>query len=121
MILLRKLRLERGLTYRQLEKETGVGELTIRNVENKHYNTSNDRLKKLADYFGIADPVELTKDDSELIKDKSCLNQRCLLNKQCYCQSEQVIAGASCENQNLVTDKTKKVIFDNVSLAFAEI
>lgn len=120
MTLLRKLRQEKGLSYKKLEAATGVGEITIRNIENKHYNTSNDRLERLANYFGVKDPKELTKSVSKLYKAKKCLNQRCPLNKECYCQSDQVIAGASCENQNVVSQPTKKVLVNSLQNLFLE-
>lgn len=120
MILLRKLRLERGLSYRQLEAATGVGEITIRNVENRHYNTSNDRLQKLADFFGVEDPKELTKNISKLLKTKKCLNQKCPLNKECYCQSEQVIEGAFCQSENVVSEPLKAVKLNDTKLLFVD-
>jgi Predicted transcription factor, homolog of eukaryotic MBF1 len=120
MILLRKLRQEKGMSYKQLEKATGVGEITIRNIEAKNYKTSKERLKKLADYFGIKEPLELTKNVSEIIKVKSCLNQICLLNNKKYCQSEQVCDGAYCKNENEISNPAKSVKFNNTNILFAK-
>ena len=41
--------------------------------------------------------------------EKQCLNQACLLNKECWCQSDQVRLGlASCDGQNKVKPKNEK-------------
>lgn len=120
MVLLRKLRQEKGLSTNQLAKETGIDRFVITNIENKQYKVSTSSMKKLADYFGIKEPLELTESVLDLIKVKSCLNQRCPLNKECYCQSEQVCEGASCESQNLVTDKPKKINFNDTKLLFID-
>lgn len=118
MVLLRKLRQEKGLSCKKLEQATGVGEIAIRNIENKMYKTSNDRLQKLADYFGIKEPLELLENVTDTLQVKSCLNQRCLLNKQCYCQSDQVIEGAYCQSENKVSDQVKEVKFNSTQALF---
>ena len=112
MVLLRKLREEKGLSTIQVEKETGVGRSTILNIENKHYKSSNDKLQKLADFFGIKDPLDLIKNIDKKTSIKKCLNQRCELNKRCFCQSDQVCDGAYCQSENLITDKPKKSKFN---------
>jgi DNA-binding XRE family transcriptional regulator len=118
MILLRKLRQEKGLSINKLAREVNVNSFVIANIENKQYKAATKSMKKLADYFGIKEPLDLTESVWDLIKVKSCLNQRCPLNKEKYCQSEQVIAGASCESQDLVTDKSKKAKYNDTRLLF---
>lgn len=118
MVLLRKLRQEKGLSIKQLAKEADVDRFVITNMENKQYKSASDKTKKLANYFGIENPLELTENVWELMKTKGCLNQRCPLNKECYCQSEQVCEGESCESQRLVTDKPKKINFNDTKLLF---
>ncbi|AGX43983.1 helix-turn-helix domain-containing protein [Clostridium saccharobutylicum] len=120
MILLRKLRQEKGLSIEKLAKEIDIKESTIRNIENKIYKASNENSKKFAKYFNVSDPKKLTENVDELIKEKRCLNQRCPLNKECYCQSDQVIAGEYCKSQKLITDKSKKVSFNNTQALFVE-
>lgn len=121
MILLRKLRQEEGLTYEQLEEVTSVSDTTIRNIENRHYKGSNYNLRKLANYFKIKEPLELLRYVTEVIKIKSCLNQRCQLNKECYCQSDQVIAGASCDSQDKISNPLKAVKLNSTERLFIEI
>ncbi|AQS10601.1 hypothetical protein CLOBY_27460 [Clostridium saccharobutylicum] len=113
MVYLRKLRQEKGISINALSKTTGISAPTIRNIEVKNYKTSNNNLKKLAEYFEVKEPLELLESVSQELKVKKCLNQRCPLNKECYCQSDQVIAGEYCKSQKLITDKSKKVSFNN--------
>jgi transcriptional regulator with XRE-family HTH domain len=118
MVLLRKLRHDKKISMTDLAKVTGVNRYVITNIENKQYKSSNENMKKLADYFGIKEPLELTTLVFDVTESKKCLNQRCPLNRECYCQSEQVIAGASCESQNLVTDKPKPINFNGTQALF---
>jgi transcriptional regulator with XRE-family HTH domain len=118
MVLLRKLRQEKGLSLNGLAKVTGVTGPTILNIENKQYKSSNDRLQKLADYFGIENPLDLIESVYNLLEAKKCQNQRCPLNKQCYCQSDQVIAGASCESQDVVSEPVKTVKLNSTQALF---
>lgn len=120
MVLLRKLRLGKGMSINKLSKEADVPFSTILNMETKHYKTSEDRMKKLADYFGIKEPLELIATVSDTLKVKGCQNQGCPLNEECYCQSEQICNGASCESQNLVTDKPKNISFNNTKALFID-
>lgn len=46
--------LERGISIHALEKETGIGNGTISRW--KESNPTVDKLKKVADYFGV--PIE---------------------------------------------------------------
>ena len=100
MVLLRKLRTEKGLSMNKLANLVGISCCVIGNMENKQYKSSNETMKKLADYFEVENPLDLIKSAETTIKSKKCLNQRCLLNKNCYCQSSKVIEGADCRNQN---------------------
>lgn len=118
MVLLRKLRLGKGMSINKLSKAADVPFSTILNMETKHYKTSEDRMEKLANYFGIKEPLELITTVSDILQVKSCQNQRCPLNKQCYCQSDQVVAGAYCKSQDLVIDKPKKINFNSPTALF---
>lgn len=121
MILLRKLRQEKGMSYKKLEAATGVGEITIRNIENKQYKTSNDKLQKLAKFFEIKEPLKLLEDVTKLIKSKKCLNERCPLNKKKYCQSPIVTIGKDfCKSENEVSKPAKEVKFNNTGALFAK-
>lgn len=119
MVLLRKLRIEKGLSMNQLGKFTGISGYTISNLENGQYKTSGS-LVNLAKYFNINNPLDLLKSAEKIIKLKKCLNQVCLLNKNCYCQSEKIIKGADCRNQNEVSNKAKNISFNNTQALFVE-
>lgn len=107
---LRKLRQEKGLSIKKLSKETGVGEITISNIENNNYKKISDKARKLAAYFNVNDPKKLTKNTTKMIKNKKCLNQRCLLNKECFCQSPIVTTGKDfCKSENVVSKPIKKL------------
>lgn len=122
MILLKKLRIEKGLSQVDLANVSGAEKTSISNIENAHYRTVTPNMQKLADYFELKDPLLLTKKVPEdILTTKGCLNQRCLLNSQCFCQSDQVIRGASCDNQNAVSNPTKRVIIDTLSRLYADI
>ena len=98
---LKKLRIERGWTQSKLAKKIGVPKQTISALENNYYCPSKKVLKNLAEAFGVQ--VEqlgkiknhrnkynyLKKKKREgreiqiaalELKEKKCLNQRCLLN-----------------------------------------
>lgn len=120
MILLRKLRQEKGISINELARATGVERYVITNIENKQYKTTTKNMKKLADYFGIKEPLELTENVWELIRTKSCLNQRCPLNKQKYCQSDQVCNGAFCQSENIVSEPPKAVKLNDTRLLFVD-
>lgn len=118
MVLLRKLRTEKGLSMNKLANLVGISCCVIGNIENKQYKSSNETMKKLADYFGVENPLDLLKSAEDTIKSKKCLNQVCLLNKNCYCQSDRVIEGADCRNQNQVSEKPKNVVFNCTKALF---
>ena len=117
MVLLRKLRQEKGLSMDKLGKLTGISGYTISNLENGRYKTSKN-LIDLAKYFDIKNPLDLIKSAEITNKSKECLNQKCLLNKNCFCQSDQVIEGAFCKNENEVSEPLKAVKFNNISTLF---
>lgn len=118
MVLLRKLREEQGLSMNKLAQKLGINSSVIANMENKQYKTNNNTLKKLAEYFKIENPLDLYKNADRLLKSKKCLNQRCGLNKECYCQSDQVVAGAFCKSENEVSEPLKVVKFNNTNILF---
>ncbi|MDF2881538.1 MAG: transcription factor [Clostridiaceae bacterium] len=119
MILLRKLRLSKGLSTVQLSKESGAERTAISNIENGHYKQVTPNMQKVADYFGIKDPLELTsRVPDDINTSKGCLNQRCLLNADCYCQSDQVCAGAYCQSESLVTDKRASFNYNSTAALF---
>lgn len=117
MVLLRKLRQEQNLSMDELGKLTGISGYTIGNLENGRYKTSKN-LIDLAKYFDIKNPLDLLKSTDDTINSKKCLNQVCLLNKNCYCQSDQVIEGAFCQNENEVSKPIKAVKFNLTSSLF---
>ena len=117
MVLLRKLRTEKGLSMKELGKLTGIKGYVISNLENGQYKTSNS-LVNLAKYFNINNPLDLLKSAETTIKSKKCLNQVCLLNKNSYCQSSKVVEGAYCSNQNEVSKKIENVNFNNKQALF---
>ena len=119
MVLLRKLRTEKGLSMDKLGKLTGISGYTISNLENGRYKTSKN-LIDLAKYFDIKNPLDLLKSTEDTVKSKKCLNQRCLLNKNCYCQSDRVVKGADCRNQNEVSSRSKDINFNNTKSLFVK-
>lgn len=80
------------------------------------------QLKKIATFLNV--PIEELskeiKEETKECKSKPCLNQICLLNKECYCQSDQVIEGAYCKNENEASNPVKAVKFNNTSALFAK-
>ena len=118
MVLLRKLRQEKGLSMNKLANIVGISCCVIGNIENKQYKSSNETMKKLADYFGIKEPLDLIKSAEITHKSKKCLNQRCLLNEKCYCQSNQVIEGAYCQSEYLENSPVKEFKFNNKQALF---
>ena len=117
MVLLRKLRQEKGLSMDKLGKLTGISGYTISNLENGRYKTSK-KLIDLAKYFDIKNPLDLLKSTEDTVKSKKCLNQRCLLNEKCYCQSNQVIEGAYCQSEHLENNPVKEFKFNNTQALF---
>ena len=120
MILLKKLRQEKGLSIVGLANITGVNRSVISNMENKQCKAMSNNIKKLAKYFGIKKPLELVENIADILKTKSCLNQRCLLNKEKFCQSENVCNGAYCQNEKTVSDQQKEVKFNNTGALFVD-
>lgn len=57
---LRKLRLENGLTARQLSERTGVAQAVISRLENNHQEPTAETMAKFADYFGV--PMDSLRD-----------------------------------------------------------
>ena len=48
-----KLRDERGVTDYKVSQETGISTATLTEWKQGKYNPKTDKLKKLADYFGV--------------------------------------------------------------------
>ena len=118
MVLLRKLRTEKGLSMNKLANLVGISCCVIGNIENKQYKSSDETMKKLADYFGVKNSLDLIKSADEVMKTKKCLNQRCLLNKNCFCQSDRVIEGAYCQSESLVSNSVKKIKYNLTNVLF---
>ena len=49
----RKLLEERGVSAYRISKETGLDVSTLSNWKNEHYEPKVDKIKKVADYFGV--------------------------------------------------------------------
>jgi transcriptional regulator with XRE-family HTH domain len=117
---LRYIRQAKGLSIENLSKETGVNYSTIQLFETGKTNMKKGLLKVIADFLGSTIEelsIEVIKNE---IKEKKCQNQRCPLNKQCYCQSDQVVAGAYCKSQDLVTEQQKKISFNSPAALFID-
>ena len=54
---------ERGITFAELERETGLGNGTVRRW--KEMNPRVDLLKKVADYFGVTLDEMMSKGDEQ--------------------------------------------------------
>lgn len=50
---------EKGMTYKELAKKSGVSASTIHRVRYRKYTPDTKTLKKLAKFFNV-DPMELT-------------------------------------------------------------
>ena len=70
MVVLRKLREEQGLSMNKLAKIVGISNFVIGNIENKQYKSASTNMKKLADYFGVKDPLDLIKSAEDMISSK---------------------------------------------------
>lgn len=115
---LRIIRQAKGLSIENLSKETGVNYSTIQLYETGKTVMKKKLLEVIAEFLGSTVKelsIEIIENE---IKTKHCQNQRCPLNKQCYCQSDQVVAGAYCKNQHLVIDKPKKINFNSPAALF---
>ena len=53
MNMVRELRMKKGIQAKQLALEIGVSNATISDWEHNRKNPTGERLKKLADYFGV--------------------------------------------------------------------
>ena len=126
MILLRKIREEKGLMQKELSEMTGVPRSTISAYERnartiKHPNMNH--LKKLA----IALEVDITELFDEVISKSNdkvvgeCKNQACPLNKNCKCINDVVLEGRKpCFGKDEVKAKRKKVDFNNTQALFID-
>lgn len=106
---IKKLRLEKKLTQKELGRRVGLSSTTIYMFENNKIQELSPRyLERLANVLETT-VDKLCKEYIEEIKEKKCLNESCLLNSGQKCQSVNVCKGAYCQNQNLVTSKRKKI------------
>lgn len=53
MNIVRELRIKKGIQAKQLALEIGVSNATVSDWEHGRKNPTGDRLKRLADYFGV--------------------------------------------------------------------
>lgn len=105
---IKKLRLEKKLTQKELGRRVGLASTTIYMFENnKIQELSSSYLTRLANVLETT-VDKLCEEYIEEIKEKKCLNEICLLNSGQKCQSVNVCKGAYCQNQNLVTSKQKR-------------
>ena len=42
-----------GVTAYEVSKKTGIDAITLSNWRNEHYEPKYDKIKKVADYFGV--------------------------------------------------------------------
>ncbi len=59
-----KLLRERGVTAYKVAKDTGIGTATLSNWKNGKYTPKQDKMQKLADYFGVSIDYLMTGKDS---------------------------------------------------------
>ena len=59
-----KLLRERGVTAYKVAKDTGIGTATLSNWKNGKYTPKQDKMQKLADYFGVTIDYLMTGKDS---------------------------------------------------------
>ena len=133
---LKKLRIERGWTQLKLAEITGIQKQIISALELEYYPPSQRNLKSLSAAFNVSIEElgeiknkrnkynDLRKKKREKrkiqiaaleLKEKKCLNQRCMLNCNCLCQSVIVTNNvAGCKSENLITeeDEGKKFFLD---------
>lgn len=125
---LRKLRTEKGLSQTQLATRAGLCKSAIRAYEEGYYSPISTSLRKIAFALGVTleqlgKPPRMSrgpyrkrtksqKQSSNINsavpgnKVKPCFNQECLLNKNCFCESNIVIEGKSgCKSQHKISDK----------------
>lgn len=69
-----KLLQERGVTAYKVAKETGIGTATFSNWKNGKYIPKQDKMQKIADYFGVSIDYLMTgkkTDASDVSTDKN--------------------------------------------------
>ena len=124
MILLRKIREEKGLMQKELSEMTGVPRSTISSYERnartiKHPN--QELLKKLADALGVKVTELIDQVVSEQKVIGQCKNQACPLNKDCKCTNNIVLEGKKpCFGKDEVKSKRRKVDFNNTQALFID-
>lgn len=68
-----KLLRERGVTAYKVAKETGIGTATLSNWKNGKYTPKQDKMQKIADFFGVTVDYLMTGKDTA-ISEVSILN-----------------------------------------------
>lgn len=133
---IKKLRIEKGWTQSKLAKLAGVKKQRISALELEYYPPSKRDLSKLSKVFNVSIEElgevknhrnkynDLRREKKKVrqiqiaeleLKEKKCLNQRCMLNCNCLCQSIQVTNGiAGCKSENLITKEEDKKYFINL-------
>ena len=61
---LKRLRLERGFSQRQLAERAGVANTTVANIEQRRGGAHPNTLRKLADVLGVS-PLDLMEQESK--------------------------------------------------------
>ena len=118
---LRVIRESKGMSRSALSKETGVNSCSIWKYETGKSEMLKPLLKRLAAYFNVTIEelaIEIIEEKVKTLNTKSCLNQRCSLNKEKYCQSDQVCNGAFCQSENKISDPVKEVKFNSTQALF---
>lgn len=59
-----KLLQERGVTAYKVAKETGIGTATLSNWKNGKYTPKQDKMQKIADFFGVTVDYLMTGKDT---------------------------------------------------------
>ena len=61
-----KLLRERGVTAYKVAKETGIGTATLSNWKNGKYTPKQDKMQKIADFFGVTVDYLMTGKDTAI-------------------------------------------------------
>ena len=129
---LRRIRQEKGISQYKLARMAGVSRSAINSCEHGFSTMSKKLIAKLAEVLEVTveelgdhplvsrkktyskkpkvhnnnKKIEITLQEGKV---KPCFNQKCLLNKNCFCQSPVVVNElAGCENQHKITEQGDK-------------
>ena len=101
---MRSIRVAAGLSLKKLSKLTGVNCESIRKHELNEKTICKKNQLKIAQILGVTID-ELNADDSENKSTSGfkCLNEKCLLNKNKFCDNPVVLSGRSiCHGRDKV-------------------